>query len=145
MTQRVFEEDLMSSLNRPRDHSAEACLALRELARTTRRIDDPAEIYSILGALSDGLASLTQALHQVAAFHDDPGGHSAVVDGDVRHGRAASYQAAWELHRAAEMLTQVATGIDRAHEIEATIAYDVHPAAPLRSIARPAGHSGLSL
>ena len=49
----------------------------------------------------------------------------------------ASYQVSWELHRAAEMIHQVADGVDRAHEIEATIAYDIRDFPSLAPV-RPA-------
>ena len=47
------------------------------------------------------------------------------MNGDPNAGRAASYKVSWELHRAAEMVHQVAECVDRAHEVEATIAYDI--------------------
>jgi hypothetical protein len=51
----------------------------------------------------------------------------------------------WELHRAAEMVHQVAEGIDRAHEIEATIAYDFGDDPALAPVRRLAPGRGLSL
>src|SRR4051794_38030965 len=99
----------------------EAYEALRGLAHATRLIDDPIEIYAVLGSLSRGLASLEQALHQLGQFHDGTAHTRAWVTRDARTDRTASYQVAWELHRAAETVHQVAAGLDRAHETEATI------------------------
>ena len=116
----------MPTFSRPSADADEAYEALRRLAHATRSIDDPAEICAVLGSLSRGLASLAQALHQLGQFHDGPARKKEWMTGDPRTGRAASYQVAWELHRAAEITRQVATGLDRAREVEATIADEVH-------------------
>ncbi|GAB7003937.1 hypothetical protein JCM18899A_14090 [Nocardioides sp. AN3] len=114
----------MPTYSKPADNADEAREALRAFAHATRAINDPTDIYSILGAVTSGLASLAQALHQLGEFHDGPRSRWALVGDDHRAGRAASYQVSWELHRSAEMLQQVTDGVARAHEIEATIAYD---------------------
>jgi hypothetical protein len=113
----------MPPFSRPSVGADQACEALRGLAHATRFIDGPTEILAVLGSLSRGLASLEQALHQLGHFHDAPAGKRARMTGYAGTDRAASYQVAWELHRAAEVVHQVAAGLDRAHEIEATIAY----------------------
>jgi hypothetical protein len=115
----------MATLSRPSADADEAHEALRGLAHATRSMDDPNEIYAVLGSLSQGLVSLEQALHQLGQRHDEPASTKEWVTSDPRTGRAASYQVASELHRAAEIVHQVAAGLDRAQEIEATIAYDV--------------------
>jgi len=119
--------------------AAEAQLALRGLAHATRSIKDPAELYSVLGSLSGALRSLEQSLHQLAAFHEGTQRPRAVVNGNRREGQAAGYQVAWELHRAAEIARQVGRVIDHAHEIEATIGYELGalqgPPEPARSVA----------
>ena len=100
----------------------------RGLAHATRSSHDPTEICAVLGSLSQGLVSLDRVLHQLGQFHDGPARNRVWMTGDPSTGRAASYQIAWEMHRAAEIAHQVAAGIDRAHEIEATTAYDVSSA-----------------
>ena len=110
--------------------AAEAQQALRGLAHATRTIDDPGQIYAVLGPLSTAAASLEQTLHQLGAFHDGPARKRAWLNGDERAGRAASDQVSWELHRAGEILRQVAAALDRAHEVQAQIAYD-HRDSPL--------------
>lgn len=135
----------MAIHDRPSTHADEAHEALRLLAHATRDIEDPTEIYPVLGELSNGLASLAQSLHQIGDFHEGPARKRAWVTGDPRTGRAASYQVAWEVHRAAEMIHQVATAIDRAHEVEATIAYDVRDFPTLAPAPRPIREPGLSL
>ena len=123
----------MSTYNRSVTHADDAHEALRQLAHATRRIDDPTAIYPILGDLRMALDSLAQALHQLASFHDGAEGRNVSVNGDRREGRAAGYQVAWDLHRAAEMLGQIATGLDAAHEAEGRIIYDIRPVAPVES------------
>jgi hypothetical protein len=135
----------MLAPHRPPEHASDAREALRRLAHTTRQVEDPTEIYAILGDLSNALASLAQSLHQIGDFHDGAATKRSWVDGDVRAGRAASYQVTWDLHRAAEMVHQVAGVIDRAHEVEATIAYDIHDFPNLAASPRPSHEPGLSL
>jgi hypothetical protein len=115
----------MPTFNNPVADADELREAVRGLAHATRSIEDPTSIYPVLGSVSSALASLTQALHQLGDFHDGPATKTAWMNGDPHAGRASSYRVSWELHRAAEMIHQVAETVDRAHEIEATIAYDV--------------------
>lgn len=107
----------------------EAYEALRALAHQTKTIDEPGQIYRMLGNLSAATCALGQTLHQLAAFHDTRGVARPVVDGNTRDGRGAGHEVSWELHRAGEIMTHVADCIDRAHEAEGTIAY-LRPPAP---------------
>ena len=135
----------MPTFDDPAADAAKAQRSLRGLAHAMRSIDDPRQVYSVLGSLSQAASSLEQSLHQLAEFHDGPARKRAWVTGDERAGRAASHQISWELHRAGEILRQVASAIDHAHEVEATIAYD-HRDFPL--IPEPQGSTpscGLSL
>ena len=125
--------------------AAEAQLALRGLAHATRSIKDPAEMYSVLGSLSGALRSLEQSLHQLAALHEGTGTVSTVANGSRREGQAAGYQVAWELHRAGEMVRQVGRALDHAHEVEATIGYEVGTLQGLPEPAGPAADRGLGL
>src|SRR5690606_34801198 len=109
-------------------HADNARQALRQVAHATRRIEDPTQIYPILGDLSNALASFAQSLHQIAAFHEVPGRGYVQLTGDARAERAASYQVASQLHRTAEMVAQTAKTLDKAHELEASIAYDLREA-----------------
>jgi hypothetical protein len=125
--------------------AAEVQQALRGLANATRSIDDPRQIYSVLGSLTSAVASLGQALHQIASFHDGPVRKTAWVSGDSHAGRAAAYQVSWELHRSGEFLRQVAESIAHAHEAEATIAYDHRDFPSLTDAPRPSADQGLGL
>lgn len=103
---------------------------------------DTQNIYDVLGSLSIAASSLQQVLHQLGTLHDLPNGRRPVIDGDARAGRAAAYQVSWELHRAGEMMRQVAATLDHAHEIEGTIAYDRREASGIEGTHRqPAGRS----
>lgn len=138
MNRLFIEEDQMPTFTNPTADADEAREAVRGLAHATRAIDDPSAIYSVLGAISASLASMSQSLHQLGAFHDGPHRQEAWLSGESR---AASYQASWELHRAAEMIHQVAGCVDRAREIEATITYDGPALAPARRQIREPGLS----
>jgi hypothetical protein len=134
----------MPTFNDPVADAGELREAVRGLAHATRSIEDPTTIYPVLGSISSALASLTQSLHQLGEFHDGPATKVAWMNGDPHAGRASSYRVSWELHRAAEMIHQVAETVDRAHEIEATIAYDVGDF-PLAQVSRASQERGLSL
>ena len=138
----------MSTFNDPVADADELREAVRGLAHATRSVDDPTAIYRVLGSISSALASLSQTLHQLGDFHDGPTREQAWMNGGPHAGRAASYKESWELHRAAEMIHQVAGCVDRAHEIEATIAYDVRYDVrdfPLAAPSRAVHDGGLSL
>ena len=135
----------MPSFNDPVADADELREAVRGLAHATRSIEDPTSIYSVLGYISSALASLSQSLHQLGDFHDGPSRKPAWMNGDPNAGRAAWYKVSWELHRAAEMVHQVAECVDRAHEVEATIAYDIADYPSLAPVHRPLQDRGLSL
>jgi hypothetical protein len=135
----------MPTFNNPVADAGELCEAVRALAHATRSIDDPTALYPVLGALRSALASLSQSLHQLGDFHDGPTRKQAWMNGDPHAGRAALCKVSWELHRAAETVHQVAECVDRAHEVEATIAYDIADYPSLAPVPRPVQDRGLSL
>ena len=51
----------MPSFTNPNDDAEEARESLRGLAHATRCVDDPTEIYPVLGSITHGLASLARA------------------------------------------------------------------------------------
>lgn len=141
----------MPTFTDPIADAAEAREAIRGLAHATRSVDDPTTIYPVLGSVSAALASLAQCLHQLGDLHDGPAIRSAWINGDSRADAASSYRVSWELHRAAEMAHQVATALERAHAIEATIAYESpdqplelspHRSLPARHTCSPVGSPG---
>ncbi len=135
----------MPTFNDPIADADQLREAVRGLAHATRSVEDPTAVYPVLGAVSSALASLSQSLHQLGEFHDRPTRKQAWLNGDPSAGRAASYRVSWELHRAAEMVHHVAECVDRAHEIEATIAYDITDYPTLAPLPRPMPDRGLSL
>lgn len=104
-------------------HAAQARESLRHLAHSSRRIEDPGELYDLLGDISLALSSMAQSLHQVARVHDNLEPGRARVAESAVSGKATSYAISWEVHRSAEMLTQVAKSVDKACQNEARIAY----------------------
>lgn len=115
----------MPSFSNPVADADEVREAMRGLAHATRNIADPTTIYGVIGSLSSALGSMSQALHQLGIAHDRMSvGASPAPLG--RAARASSAQVSWELHRAAEMLAQVGASVERAHQLEAAITYDVH-------------------
>ena len=109
----------MPTFDNPAEDADEACEALRGLAHATRSIDDPRQIYPVLGSLSSAAASLGQSLHQIASCRE--GQATRGVSGSPE--RATAYQVSWELHRSAEILRQVAESIDHAREAESAITH----------------------
>ena len=90
----------MPTFEDPAADADEVGMAMRALAHATRSIDDPRQIYSVLGSLTSAVASLSQSLHQLAAFHDDAAPKGAWMAGGSRIARAAAYRVSWELLRA---------------------------------------------
>lgn len=119
--------------------------ALRQLAHLTRRIDDPREVYSVLGSLTSAVASLSQSLRQVAAVHERPTGNREWRTENSRATRVAAHEAAWQLHRAAEMLQHVNTALGNAHNAEARITYIPLVDSPASTSPQRAPEQGLGL
>ncbi|MGK2853742.1 MAG: hypothetical protein ACSLE3_06485 [Microbacteriaceae bacterium] len=135
----------MPTPGNPATVADDAHRALRALAHETRSLDDPREIYSVLGSLTSAVASLSQSLHQLAAFHDASAKEVAWVAADTNASRATRYEVSWELHRAADILRHVGESIDSAHSAESRVTY-THRDFPAfaDAPARSTGH-GLSL
>lgn len=120
----------MPTFEKPSVDAEEAQQALRGLAHATRSIKDPTDIYRTLGSLSLAAGSMCQSLHQLAAFHDGSGRRTGWTPEDSSEARSAAYRISWELHRAGEILRQVAEAIDHAHEAEAILVYHREFATP---------------
>ena len=132
----------MPTFNDPVADADEVRESVRGLAHATRNIGNPTAIYGVIGSLSSSLASMAQVLQQLGATHDGMSAGAGVVP-IGRTDRATAYQVSWELHRAAEMVYQVAATVDRAHQLEAAITYDVR--GPLAPIPTARYEHGLSL
>jgi len=135
----------MSTFESPAADADKVQAALRALAYVTRSIDDPREIYSVLGSLTSAVASLSQSLHQLATFHDGAAKKGVWVAGDLSAGREATYQVSWELHRACEILHQVSESIASAHNAESRITYVHRDFQPFTESPSRSADQGLSL
>lgn len=133
----------MPTFESPAADADEVQTALRALAHATRRIDDPREIYSVLGSLTSAVASLSQSLHQIAEYHDRRHRNAQWAPADAPKARSAAYRVSWDLHRAGEMLRQVGVVIGNAHEAEAMLTY--HREFPAPQVPGSAVDRGLSL
>lgn len=130
----------MPTFESPTAAADEVQTALRALAHVTRQIDDPSDIYAILGALSQAVASLSQSLHQIGSFHDRRIRPATGALGDpVQAGM--TYRESWNLHKAAEMMTSAGQAIDSAHQAEATMVYEPHCLGPQRQASSADGLS----
>jgi hypothetical protein len=135
----------MPTFENPAVDADEVQTALRALAHATRSIEDPRQIYSVLGSLTSAVASLSQSLHQLATFHDDAAKKGVWVAGDSRAGRASTFQVSWELHRAGEILHQVSASIASAHNAESRITYTHRDFPELAEASNRSAHNGLQL
>ncbi|GAW49287.1 MULTISPECIES: hypothetical protein [unclassified Nocardioides] len=135
----------MPTFENPAADADEVQTALRALAHATRSIDDPRQIYSVLGSLTSAVASLSQSLHQLATFHDNAAMKGVWVAGDSRAGRAATFHVSWELHRAGEILHQVSDSIASAHNAESRITYTHRDFPGFAEATNRSAHNGLQL
>lgn len=135
----------MPTFENPAADADEVQTALRALAHATRSIEDPRQIYSVLGSLTSAAASLSQSLHQLATFHDDAAKKGVWVAGDSRAGQASTFQVSWELHRAGEILHQVSASIASAHNAESRITYTHRDFLELAEASNRSAHNGLQL
>jgi len=133
----------MPTFENPAADADEVQTALRALAHATRSMDDPRQIYSVLGSLTSAVASLSQSLHQLTAFHDGRQRQTEWVLTDSPKARSAAYRVSWDLHRAGEMVRQVSEVIANAHEAEGMLAY--HREFPEPPFSRTSVDHGLSL
>lgn len=88
-----------------REHPVQAAeafsTAAHDLALASRRFDDPADSYRVLGDLQTSLIALQQTLRQVAAFHERERHRAATDHGDRAVGEELTEAAAHHLVNAA--------------------------------------------
>lgn len=119
----------MPTFHHPAQDAEEARQALRALAHATRSWTDPADTYTVLGALTNGVGSLRQVLDQTAGAHLT---HVAQANDDQRDaaaGSSSAHAAATELQLAAAALGEIEHRLCRAHQHSARIAWH-EPARP---------------
>ena len=93
----------------PTADAAEASEARRGLAHASRGLDQPAEMYGVIGDLSSGMRSLRQVLDQIADVHERKVAHAFNDDGNHEAGMRDALAAAEELRQAANL-------VDRAYD-----------------------------
>ena len=121
----------------PAEAAADAAReALRGLAYATRSIPEPSESYAVLGSLHAGLASLRQALDQLADLHDRHAPRAATTDLRQLCGEVAAEIAAAELREAATLLDRAYSRVSAAWSHNGRIVWQPEPRAP-----RPGGPS----
>lgn len=89
--------------------AAGASEALRGLAHASRGVDEPAQMYGVIGELSAAMRSLRQVLDQLADVHERETGRAFDDAGDHDAGMRDALAAAVELHQAANL-------VDRAYD-----------------------------
>jgi hypothetical protein len=108
----------------------EACHALRALAHATRRFDNPAQTYEVVGDLLGGLRSLEQVLDQLAFAHTSSDAIARTDDGDHWAGVEEAHAAALALRRASTHVARAGLALDRASQHSGRIAWGSSAAAP---------------
>ena len=127
----------MPTFENPAADAVEVQTALRALAHATRSIDDPRDIYSVIGSLTMALGSPSQSLLQLVGFHDGANNKAKWATEDNPKARSAAYRVSWDLHRAGEMVRQVGEVVENAHEAEAILRYHREFPTPPASHAAP--------
>jgi hypothetical protein len=94
--------------------AAHASSGMRDLAHSTIVIDDPADLYPLIGEILSAVRSLTQITDQLARAHMHHRGRARTDDGDATLGGRTSDSAAWALTRARELLDAAEGAIDQA-------------------------------
>ena len=110
--------------------------ALRSLAHVTQSIPEPDDSYAVLGSLHAGLASLRQAVDQLADWHDRHAPIAATSGpGELARAVAAEIAAA-ELREAAAFLDRASGRVSAAWSHNGRIVWQPEPPTP-----RPSGPS----
>jgi hypothetical protein len=116
----------MPTFDDPLTGAAEASAALRGLAHATRRFDNPADTYPVVGDLLAGVRSLRQVIDQLADAHTVNEGRAHDDHGDRITGTKSAAATAGELRQAASLLDRVESRLDAASQHSGRIAW--HPA-----------------
>lgn len=107
----------------PRRVAANASTAMSELAHSTIAIDDPADLYPLVGELLSSLRSLVQIADQLAHAHMRHRGRARSDDDDAALGSREADGAAWALVRARELLDAAEGATDLASQSAGRIAW----------------------
>ncbi|MFB7893673.1 hypothetical protein ACFC1I_15855 [Microbacterium sp. NPDC056044] len=103
--------------------AATASSAMKDLAKATIAIDDPADLYPITGELLGSLRALVQVADQLAHAHMHHRGRARTDDGDAVLGAHEADGATWALVRARELLDAAGRAADLASQESGHIAW----------------------
>lgn len=104
----------MPTFDDPIADSEQARIALRGVAHATRNVDFPGDAYEVIGSLLDGLRSLEQTLHQLAAVHTTNVRRALGEDRDHVTGMTEVHVTAATLHRAGRDVGQLQSVLEMA-------------------------------
>lgn len=126
----------MPTFENPAAHAADADRALRALASTTRSIPAPEDFYTILGALSSGLAAVEQSLDQLTIWHERTSSRAADKAGDRETGGIYARAAAAELREATALIHRSNARLGVAWGLNGRITWQPQPQHPNPALER---------
>jgi hypothetical protein len=131
----------MTSTTNPQHDAEDAAEALRRLAHSTQKFDDPADTYWVISDLAATVRRLEQVITQVEAAHRD-NLHLAHDDqGWAAGGHVQALTAAEDLRKAGELFGRAYVSLDLAMGHSGAIAW--YPASPTPTTgAAAAGSAG---
>jgi len=103
--------------------AANASTAMREMAYATSVIDDPADLYPLIGELLGSLRSVVQITDQLAHAHMHHRGRARSENGDPALGAHEADGATWALVRARELLDAAEGAVDLASQSAGQVAW----------------------
>lgn len=118
----------------PAADEARASETLRALARTTRNVENPAELHRVLGDALDSVRSLRQVLDQVARTYETQRARAGDDNGDITAGARFVFTASSELYVAAQLLDGVEAGLNIASYASGNITWQPAEASTPRYI-----------
>ncbi|MEU1970797.1 hypothetical protein ABZ477_04010 [Microbacterium sp. NPDC019599] len=116
-------EKAMDSDEATRSAAAAASTAMKGFAQSTITVDNPADLYPLIGELLGSLRSLVQVADQLAHAHMRHRGRARLDDGDATLGAHEADGATWALVRARELLDAAEHATDLASQDSSRIAW----------------------
>lgn len=113
----------MPTFSDPHADAREAAEAVRGLAHATQSLDDPGQLYSVIGELMATTRNLSQVLGQLARAHQQHVDRATTDDGDRQAGRQLTFDAASALREAATLVSRADAVLDTASNRAGRIAW----------------------
>lgn len=124
----------MPTFEDPAADAARTSDTLRALARTTRSVENPAELHNVLGDALDSVRSLRQVLDQVARAYETHRARAGDNNVDITAGARFVFTASSELYDAAQLLNGVKAGLNIASHASRQITWQPAEASTPRYI-----------